>query len=76
MEQLEREILGILSEDCRIGTEKIATMLGQTPAEVRTSVCSPGGTTLAALGAMDEAGFARSLDAGVKAAIARAKELA
>ena len=38
MEQLEREILGILSEDCRIGTEKIATMLGQTPAEVEQAI--------------------------------------
>lgn len=38
MEQLEREILGILSEDCRIGTEKIATMLGQTPAAVEQAI--------------------------------------
>ena len=59
-----------------LGTFTLMEATGQTPAEVRTSVCSPGGTTLAALGAMDEAGFARSLDAGVKAAIARAKELA
>lgn len=46
-----------------------------TLAELRESVCSPGGTTLAALSAMEEGGFEGAARAGVRAAIARAKEL-
>lgn len=42
--------------------------------ELRQSVCSPGGTTLAALGALEQ-DIARAADEGIKAAIARAKEL-
>lgn len=49
---------------------------GIAPEALRKAVCSPGGTTLAALGAMDEGGFSTSIEAGVDAAIERAKELA
>lgn len=59
-----------------LGTFQMMRETGQTPAETRMAVCSPGGTTLAALAAMDEAGFAESIDAGVQAALHRAKELA
>lgn len=48
---------------------------GQTAEETRIAVSSPGGTTLAALAAMEEGGFSESLAAGVRAAIARSKEL-
>lgn len=58
------------------GTFDLMQQTGQTPEEVRVSVCSPGGTTLAALAAMDSTGFTDSLRAGVEAAIRRAKELA
>lgn len=47
-----------------------------SPEALRVRVCSPGGTTLAALAAMDDAGFSRSIASGVAAAIDRAKELA
>jgi pyrroline-5-carboxylate reductase len=40
------------------------------------AVCSPGGTTLAALDAMENAGFSNSISAGIIAAQTRAKELA
>ena len=46
------------------------------PEELRKAVCSPGGTTLAALDAMYAAGFNEVFDAGVKAAVRRSKELA
>ena len=48
----------------------------QTPEQTRVAVCSPGGTTLAALAAMDEAGFSSVFSRGITAAIARSKELA
>lgn len=58
------------------GTCALMQQSGQSPEETRMAVCSPGGTTLAALGAMEEGGFAASLRAGVRAAVQRAKELA
>lgn len=58
------------------GTFDMMRATGASPEQTRLSVCSPGGTTLAALAAMDQAGFAASIQAGVKAAIDRAKELA
>lgn len=38
MENLEREILGVLNEDCRVGAEKIATMLGKDKAAVEQAI--------------------------------------
>lgn len=58
------------------GTCKLMEETGATPAQTRIAVCSPGGTTLAALGAMEDAGLAESIHAGIAAAVARAKELA
>lgn len=58
------------------GTFEMMRKTGQTPEQTRVAVCSPGGTTLAALGAMEDAGFSASLAAGVQAAVRRAKELA
>lgn len=59
-----------------LGTARLIAETGVTPQAAREAVCSPGGTTLAALDAMDAAGFARVFDAGVAAAVARSKELA
>lgn len=58
------------------GTCTLMQRTGQTPEETRIAVCSPGGTTLAALAAMEEGGFTPSLQAGIHAAVRRAKELA
>lgn len=58
------------------GTVELMKQTGQDPEITRLSVCSPGGTTLAALDAMDKAGFAQVFDAGVDAAVRRSKELA
>ncbi|MDE6677207.1 MAG: Lrp/AsnC family transcriptional regulator [Clostridia bacterium] len=40
MENLERDILGILSEDCRVSAEKIATMLGKETQAVENAIRS------------------------------------
>lgn len=58
------------------GTCALMEATGQSPEQTRAAVCSPGGTTLAALAAMEEGGFSESLHDGVRAAIARSKELA
>lgn len=67
------------------GTCKLIEETGVTPEQARIAVCSPGGTTLAALAAMEgedamlagvPVGFSASIEAGIAAAVARAKELA
>lgn len=49
---------------------------GASPTELREAVSSPGGTTLAALAAMEKAGMNTVYTQGVAAAVRRAKELA
>ena len=57
------------------GTSKLMKDTGQSPESVRLSVCSPNGTTLAALEAMDAAGMEQVYEQGVEAAVRRSKEL-
>ena len=57
------------------GTAALLEHSGEPPAEIRKRVCSPGGTTLAGLAAMEQGGVARGLAAGVVAARDRAHEL-
>ncbi len=57
------------------GTARLMTEREQSAEETRVSVCSPGGSTLAALAAMDNAGIADVYAAGVAAAVRRSKEL-
>ncbi len=58
------------------GTSKLIVETGRDVAGVRESICSPGGTTLAALAAMSEQGFDQAIEAGIAAAIRRSEELA
>lgn len=57
------------------GTAKLMLDKNQRAEKTRIDVCSPGGTTLAALGAMGENGFSEAMGKGVEAAIIRSKEL-
>lgn len=57
-----------------IGAGKMVAEFGD-PEALRKAVCSPGGTTLAGLDAMEKGGFSDSVKAGVKSAFERAKEL-
>ena len=57
------------------GAAKLALETGKDPAELRKAVCSPGGTTLAGIDAMEQAGFSAAAEAAVHAAIQRSKEL-
>ena len=47
-----------------------------TPEQLRIAVCSPGGSTLAGLKALDDGGFSEAIENCVKAAHNRNKELA
>lgn len=58
------------------GTCALMAARSLSPEQARVAVCSPGGTTLAALDAMGDAGFQAAVSQGVDAAVRRAKELA
>jgi pyrroline-5-carboxylate reductase len=58
-----------------VGSARMMTESGMTHAELIKMVCSPGGTTLAALDAMEKAGYSASISAGYEACIRRAIEL-
>jgi pyrroline-5-carboxylate reductase len=64
-----------LAVETLAGTAALLEQSGEHPAEIRKRVCSPGGTTLAGLAAMEQGGVARGLAAGVVAARDRAREL-
>ena len=75
--------LGMTNADARalaiqmvLGSAELAKQTGKHPAELRNMVTSPGGTTAAALQALENGGFRRiSIDA-VLAAFQRGEELA
>ena len=73
---LDAELAERLAAQTVYGTAYLIACEGRDPGELRESVCSPGGTTLAALDAMNEAGFDKVFRAGVDAAVLRSKELA
>lgn len=73
---LDPELAEVLALQTVLGTARLIDETALTPQTAREAVCSPGGTTLAALDAMNAGGFARVIDAGVAAAVKRSKELA
>ena len=58
------------------GAAEMMKMSDSTPEQLRIAVCSPGGSTLAGLKALDDAGFTQAVEDCVKAAYNRNKELA
>ncbi|MEG2006343.1 MAG: pyrroline-5-carboxylate reductase [Raoultibacter sp.] len=72
---LDADLAEALALQTVYGTARLIRETEQTPEEVRVAVCSPGGTTLAALAAMDASGIAAAYDAGVAAAVRRSEEL-
>lgn len=73
---LDSELAETLALQTVLGTARLIDETPLSPQVAREAVCSPGGTTLAALDAMGEAGFNEVFKAGVDAAVRRSKELA
>ncbi|MFQ9505851.1 MAG: pyrroline-5-carboxylate reductase family protein [Veillonella sp.] len=57
------------------GAGKMALESGNHPAVLRDQVTSPGGTTIAGIGAMEKGGLRSALQDGVVACLARSNEL-
>ena len=73
---LDVELAETLALQTVLGTARLIDETPLSPAVTREAVCSPGGTTLAALDAMYQEGFNEVFQAGVDAAVRRSKELA
>jgi pyrroline-5-carboxylate reductase len=58
-----------------VGTGKLLELSGATPEALRATVTSPGGTTAAALAALEDRAVRAAMGAAVRAAAERAKEL-
>jgi pyrroline-5-carboxylate reductase len=74
-EGLPRDVALRLAVSTMRGTAVLLEATGWAPDELVNAVASPGGTTVAALGRLESAGFAAAVDDAVSAAVERAKEL-
>ena len=72
---LPREFGEALATQTACGTAKLMLVREQGAEKTRVDVCSPGGTTLAGLDAMNAAGFGEAVAKGVVAAYERSIEL-
>lgn len=66
---VQEVLLGAVLYTKEQGTE------GKTPVELITKVCSPGGTTIAGIQALDALGFSPALQKAVSAVVSRSKEM-
>ncbi len=73
---VSREISTTLVVQTMLGTAKQLRDCGMHPVELRESVTSPGGTTIAAIRELEQAGVRAAMLNAVQAAMTRARELA
>jgi pyrroline-5-carboxylate reductase len=72
---LPAELAAELATRTAVGAAEMVVQTGEAPAVLRERVTSPGGTTLAGLGVLDERGFKDTIIAAVQAATRRSAEL-
>lgn len=72
---LDRILAAQLASQTLVGAAQLLVHSGDTPQNLRRRVASPGGTTNAALEAMEHAGLQDVISAGAKAAVARSREI-
>jgi len=72
---LPRDVAETLAIGTLSGAARLLTETGDSPAELRAAVTSPGGTTAAGLHELERAGVRAAFLDAVGAATARSKEL-
>lgn len=72
---LPRDIALLLAAQTVYGASKLLLESGEHPATLKDRVASPGGTTIAGIGALEQAGLRHAMMDAVRAATARSKEL-
>ena len=72
---LPRDKALLYGEQMLLGTAKLALESGQHPGKLKDAVCSPGGSTIAGVAALEEGSFRGSAMNAVVAAYHRTKEL-
>jgi pyrroline-5-carboxylate reductase len=74
-EGLTRDVATQLAAQTLLGAGKMVLELGEHPGKLKDMVTSPGGTTSAAIAALEREGFRNALHAAVHAAATRAREM-
>lgn len=72
---LSRDVATLLAAQTVLGAARMVLETGEHPATLRDTVTSPGGTTIAGLHVLEEAGFRGTLMSAVEAATRRSREL-
>ncbi|MDO9556833.1 MAG: pyrroline-5-carboxylate reductase [Coriobacteriia bacterium] len=72
---LSRDVAQLLASQTLRGTVELLERTGKHPEELVDAVSSPGGTTIAAIEALEAGGLRASVSAAVAAAVKRSKEL-
>lgn len=58
-----------------LGSAKMVLETGMHPGALKDAVCSPGGTTIAGVEAMEQCGFRGTVMEGIRATVAKAEEM-
>ncbi|WP_071458505.1 pyrroline-5-carboxylate reductase [Bacillus massilinigeriensis] len=72
---LPRKQAYMLASQALLGAAKMVLETGMHPGELKDHVCSPGGSTIKAVAALEENGFRSAVIKGLGAAISKAKKM-
>ena len=74
-EGMPRQMAYTFAAQTVLGSAKMVLETGEHPAKLKDAVCSPGGTTIRGVLALEEYGFRDSIQAAIREATERSREL-